>query len=282
MAAMISTLLAPAPPVRAPQLTGDAQMDHVLAALGATTSTLSDQQRAELHGQGYLLLPAHMSPSQLAAMRAAHDRLMGDKYPTANGWPDGYEADYCHHEPGTRRLADLVSEDPVFDATYTDGLVLAAVAELMAAPFKHNSINAREALPGAGMQGFHRDRARRPDGREPGVNTAWLLDDFTALSGPTRVVPGSHRWLEDTISLPDGVEAHPLEVQLLAPAGSVMVFANTLWHSGTRNLGTAPRRVIHVSFGQRGEDLGQSDQRLRIRKAVWERISPEARWILAV
>jgi hypothetical protein len=263
-------------------LTGDPAMDAVLERLGATPGTLSAEQASTLSGSGYLLLPGHLPAPRLEALRAAHDQLMAQKYPSDAGCPAGGRFDWWHHEPGTRRLADLASEDPVFDGLYTDGLVLAAVATLLRHPFKLDSINAREALPGHGQQQLHVDAPRRDDGCEPGVNTAWLLDDFTSASGPTRVVPGSHRWPVGPETLGDACAPHPQERPILAPAGSVMVFANMLWHSGMRNLGSSGRRVVHVSYSRRERDLGARAQHLRIRKAVWERISPEARWILAV
>jgi hypothetical protein len=263
-------------------LTADAAMDQVLARLGATPSTLTPAQSAALSEQGFLLLPGHMPAGLLERLRAAHDRLMADKYPDAGGCPLGWVGHGWHHEAGTRRLVDLTSEDPAFDATYTDGAVLAAVAELFAHPFKLDTINAREALPGQGQQGLHRDRPPRADGVEPGVNTAWLLDDFTAESGPTRVVPGSHRWPHGPDTLADAAAPHATEAAIIAPAGSVMVFANTLWHGGTRNLSPRGRRVVFVSYCPREADLGERAHHLRIRKSVWERISPEARAMLMV
>ncbi len=266
----------------AKSLTGEALMDAALHALGATPATLSPAQQVELERLGYLLLPGHMSPDMLARMRAAHDRLMAMKYCDAGGCPDAVAGDYWHHESGTRRLANLTSADPVFDATYTDPLVLAAAAQLFTRPFKLDSINAREALPGRGQQALHRDGQPTAQGQEPGVNTAWLLDDFTRESGPTRVIPGSHRWPTGPEVLINTMEPHPQEQPIIAPAGSVFIFANTLWHSGTRNLGSRGRRVVHVSFRPREADLGERAQHLHIGKALWDRMSPAARYIAAV
>jgi hypothetical protein len=257
-------------------------MPWALAELGCREDTLSAQQQERLDQDGFLLLPGHMSHALLAQLRLVYARLMGQKYGAADISCDPSANDHWHHEHGTRRLADLVSEDPVFDGLYSDPIILAAVARSFDDSFKLDSINAREALPGHGQQSLHRDHARLPDGREPGVNTARLLDDFTPENGATRVVPGSHRCLEGPETLIDPAAPHPREQLILARAGSVMVFRNTLWHGGTCNRSASPRRAIHVSYRQRTLDLGERAQRFRIRKHTWERISNAARWILEV
>jgi ectoine hydroxylase-related dioxygenase (phytanoyl-CoA dioxygenase family) len=279
---MPHNLLAPAPAPAHLATTIPREMAHALEDLGCRDDSLSAQQQAHLDRDGYLLLPGHMDATLLARLRTAYARLMGQKYGSADVSCDVAANDFWHHEHGTRRLADLTSEDPVFDGLYCDPSILAGLAAIFAGPFKLDSINAREALPGHGEQALHRDHARLADGREPGVNTAWLLDDFTPDNGATRVVPGSHRFLEGPESLNDPRQEHPSEQLILASAGSVMIFRNTLWHGGTRNHSALPRRAIHVSFRRREMDLGERAQRLRIRKHTWQRISPAARWILDV
>ncbi len=250
-----------------------------LAALGVHPGTLDAGQQAALERDGYLLLPAHFTGERLERLRAAHDRLMDQKYPQALPSPVSGAHDFWHHEAGTRRLADLASEDPVFDRLYTDPVVLAAVQHLHRRPFKLDSINAREAMPGYGEQNWHRDHDHALGGLR-GVNTGWFLDDVAPESGPTRVIPASHAWPEGPSAMTEAISAR--QMQVLGPAGTVLVFACTLWHSGTRNRGARGRRLVHTSFVQREVDLKERAQHLRIRKATWERISPAARWVLAV
>ncbi len=80
----------------------------------------------------------------------------------------------------------------------------------------------------------------------------------------------------------DTQAAHPAERLVIAPAGSVLVFPGSLWHGGTQNRTAIGRRVIHVSFVRRDHDLGARAQRLRIRKATWERLNAGSRWVLDV
>jgi hypothetical protein len=253
-----------------------------LRDLGVRPDTLSADQRERLDRDGFLLLPAHLPSADLARLREIHDRLMREKYGDAPSGPPTSN-DFWFHEAGTRRLNDLLSEGELFERMAVDPLLLAATHRLMCGPFKHDSINAREALPGGGAQGLHRDSPRPPEGGCVGVNSAWLLDAFTPENGPTRVVPGSHLWAEDAHrAMPDPTAAHPCEVQITAPAGSVLIFSGCLWHSGTLNRTSEPRRVVHISFRPRDADLGARAQRLRIRKATWDRLSPAARWLMDV
>jgi ectoine hydroxylase-related dioxygenase (phytanoyl-CoA dioxygenase family) len=257
-------------------------MAKALADLGCRDDTLNSAQQHQLDSQGYLLLEQHMDNQLLERLRTVHDRLMTQKYGTPMALVEQSVSDFWYHERGTRRLTELTSTDPVFDSMHSDPVILAAVARIFAGPFKLDAINAREALPGNGHQNLHRDNYRTSNGKEPGVNTAWLLDDFSTQSGATRIVPGSHLWQEGPESMADSSQPHPQELLVQAPAGSVMIFCNTLWHGGTQNRSNRGRRVVHVSYRRREVDLGERAQRLHIRKCTWDRLSPAARWILEV
>ena len=50
----------------------------------------------------------------------------------------------------------------------------------------------------------------------------------------------------------DRRDSHPGEVLLLAPAGTVVVFNSHLWHSGTLNRSSRPRRALHAYLTRRG------------------------------
>lgn len=70
------------------------------------------------------------------------------------------------------------------------------------------------------------------------------FDDFTAENGATSVIPGSHLWSDDRI--PTRKETVPV----IMPAGSMVYFLNTLWHSGGANTSDKPRRSITVQYCQ--------------------------------
>jgi ectoine hydroxylase-related dioxygenase (phytanoyl-CoA dioxygenase family) len=112
--------------------------------------------------------------------------------------------------------------------------------------------------------------------------SSWLLHDYTAGNGATRVVPGSHRSGKSPRDvMPDVRGAHPSEVLLLAPAGTVVVFNSHLWHGGSLNSTARPRRALHSYFTRRGNPQ-QLDQKKYVRPETLSRLTPAARFILDV
>jgi ectoine hydroxylase-related dioxygenase (phytanoyl-CoA dioxygenase family) len=70
----------------------------------------------------------------------------------------------------------------------------------------------------------------------------WALDDFTEANGATRIVPGSHRWVD---RLPaDGDEV----VAAAMPAGSVNFYLGRLYHGGGANRTDLPRLGVILEY----------------------------------
>jgi ectoine hydroxylase-related dioxygenase (phytanoyl-CoA dioxygenase family) len=175
-----------------------------------------------------------------------------------------------------------VNKDPVFEICFTEPRVLACVAHVLG-EFKLSSLNFRAALPGQGLQALHVEGGPVTDpARYQVCNSIWLLDDFTAGNGATRVVPGSHRFGKTPGDVMTDVRgAHPQEVLLRAPAGTVVVFNSHLWHGVTLNRSPSPRRAAHSYFTRRG-NAQQLDQKKYIRPQTLDRLSPAARFVLDV
>lgn len=249
-------------------------MTTALAGLGVTAGSIDDETRERLDRDGYAPLPGVLTGRQLTVMRARLGDLLA-----AEGERAGLEV---HQEAGADRLADLVNKDPVFDVCFTDPRLLACIAHVLG-EFKLSSLNFRAALPGYGLQGLHTEGKPVTDPAAYQVcNSIWLLDDFTVDNGATRVVPGSHRsGRVPGEAMSDVRAAHPEEVLLLAPAGTVVVFNSHLWHGGTVNRSTAPRRALHSYFTRRGNSQ-QLNQGKYIRQETLSRLDPAARFILDV
>lgn len=246
-----------------------------LQSLGVREDTLSSEEKWRLDEGGYLLLSNMLSDAQVRAFATRLDELL-----EAEGDRAGIEV---HQEEGTARLANLVNKDPIFEVCFTHPRLLAAMVHVLGTELKLNSLNSRAALPNAGLQGLHSDWGSPV---APGdyyiCNSGWLLDNFTAENGATRIVPGSHRSekrpqdvLEDTVA------TQPDEIQVLAPAGSVLVFNSHLWHGGALNKSGAPRRVIHSAFCRR-DQVPQTNQREYFRADTRDRLSNAARCVLDV
>ncbi len=248
---------------------------EALIALGVHNDTLTVQEKQTLDRDGYLPLYGILTPPHVAHWGARLDelsRIEGDKA--------GLEV---HQEAGTDRLSDLVNKDPLFEWCFTHPRVLAAIAHVLSGDLKLSSLNARAALPGQGLQAMHVDwGAPVSPGEFQVCNSIWLLDDFTETNGATRVVPGSH--LSQSVpqqAMPDPKAAHPNEVKLIAPAGTVVIFNSHTWHGGTLNTSPNRRRAMHAYFCRRHQPQ-QLDQRKFVRAETLARLSEAAKFILDV
>ena len=248
---------------------------EALTTLGVTDNTLTQAEKDFLDQNGYLPLPNILSAEQIARMTQRLDELMA-----LEGAEAGKEV---HQEAGTNRLSDLVNKDPVFEVCFTHARLLAAISHVLGGDLRLSSLNFRAALPGAGNQALHADWGGPVTPGEYFVcNSAWLLDDFTAANGATRVIPGSQRSGKVAKEvLADPAATQPDEVLLIAPAGTVVVFNAHTWHGGTLNRTDKPRRVLHSYFTRRDQKQ-QLDQQAYIRPETYARLSPAARYILDV
>ncbi len=249
-------------------------MESVLASCGVAEQTLSQRHRNELDELGYTIFHNVIDAEWLHALRDTFEHLVEEE-----GERAGAEV---HRFQGIRRLADLVNKGDVFDRIYTHPVVLAAAQYVIKRPFKLLSLNGHDPLPGAGQQSLHSDFGGIRDGRGHQTNALWMLDDLTPENGPTRIVPGSHRWPErPSDQMDDLLAAHPDEVYITGPAGSVAFFNGQAWHGGTTNRSGHMRRVYHCAFTAR-ENPQQTDQKAYLRPESAARLTPAARYILDV
>jgi len=82
------------------------------------------------------------------------------------------------------------------------------------------------------------------------LTTIWMLSPFSAESGGTLVVPGSHR-SRNNPSGDNGVDPgvpYPTEMHATGEAGSVLLFDSRLWHATAPNTSNAPRVGVAVRY----------------------------------
>jgi ectoine hydroxylase-related dioxygenase (phytanoyl-CoA dioxygenase family) len=249
-------------------------MSTALTDLGVGDDTLSVAEKERLDRDGFLPLPGILTTDQVAAFNRRLAELSAEEGASA-----GLEV---HQEAGTDRLADLVNKDPMFEICFSHPRVLAGIRHVLG-EFRLSSLNSRAAHPGQGHQSLHADFGEPV---QPGdyrvCNSIWLLDDFTPENGATRVVPGSHRSAaRPGDAMTDPGEDHPDQVQVLGPAGTVVVFNSHLWHGGTLNRSSAQRRAMHSYFCWRTLPQ-QLDQQAYVRAETYDRLTPAQRFVLDV
>ena len=250
-------------------------MNQALCQLGAGDDTLLSEEKEFLDLNGYLPLENILTEKQIENMIRRLDEL---------GELEGEDAGKeLHQEGGTIRVSNLVNKGAMFEIGFSHPRVLAAIRHVIGPRFKLSSLDCRMALPGQGHQAFHADWR---SGVEPGdyhvCNSMWLLDDFTVENGATRVVPGSHRsGKHPKDALEDASQKHPEEIQLIAPAGTVIIFNSHLWHAGGLNQTDSPRHGM-LAYYTRRDHKQLTDQRKFIHPDTHARLSEAQRFILAV
>ncbi|MEZ5667845.1 MAG: phytanoyl-CoA dioxygenase family protein [Alphaproteobacteria bacterium] len=267
-------------------------IESALDALGVRPTDLRPEERAALDKDGFFARQGVLTPAECDGMGAAFDRLSA-----AEGARGGHEV---HIEPTASRVSDIFNKTDAFDRCLAIAPVLAAARHLLG-PFKVHGANLRDPHKGGGHQDIHVDVPKnRPDDWWV-LNAIFAFDDITLENGPPRAVPGSHRWApinvpyvnvgdwtpqplspEDAARVPADLAApYPGEVFFTAPRGSVLVLNSCTWHGGTRNVGGARRRVLHLTYTRR--DLPQQlVQRAHLTPGLYDRMSQAMRWLLDI
>jgi ectoine hydroxylase-related dioxygenase (phytanoyl-CoA dioxygenase family) len=170
---------------------------------------------------------------------------------------------------------------PEFDGIYVFPPLLAACCLIIGKPFKLSGTRARTLEPGATVEALHVDVQARADGW-PIVGFILMVDAFDAENGATRLVPGSHLELRDPGEVVSNLSAaHEEEVLACGPAGSMLIFNGSVWHSWTANRSQRRRRSIQGHFVPR-EARASVDHVARMRPEVLARIGSLAKYVLAV
>ncbi|MEM7537378.1 MAG: phytanoyl-CoA dioxygenase family protein [Chloroflexota bacterium] len=153
-------------------------------------------------------------------------------------------------------------------ALYLADTRLMALVEAMLGPFSRISFtSATTNEPGNERGGWHADWPfnQRNAGCIPApypdvvmhLTTIWMLADFTAESGGTLVVSGSHRMSNNPTGGfgPSDLEPYPTEVNVTGKAGDVLVMDSRLWHATAPNITNEPRVAVVVRYAPWWLDL---------------------------
>jgi ectoine hydroxylase-related dioxygenase (phytanoyl-CoA dioxygenase family) len=175
----------------------------------------------------------------------------------------------------TRRVYSLFAKTRALDEIATHPLVL-DVLDRVLGPAQLSAPTAIEIGPGEVAQVLHPDDAIYPLARphaELVVNVMWPFDDFTEANGATRIVAGSHRWIDER----PGPDAETISIRM--PAGSVLIYRGSLWHGGGAN--TTSRERIGVVMHYAAAWLRPVENHvLAVPRAVAATVSPKLQELL--
>ena len=91
---------------------------------------------------------------------------------------------------------------------------------------------------------FHRDFPRVLNGYVASINIMFAVDEFTAETGATKVVPRTHQ----RVTVPDQEYLTKNAIAVECSAGSMVVFDSTLWHAAGLNTSGKDRLAINHQF----------------------------------
>lgn len=150
----------------------------------------------------------------------------------------------------SQRVWNLVDKAPDLAPLIEHPVVLPMVRHVMGEDCVLHDFQSTSIGPRTGGGAWHVDA---PLGQIPEplpefpltLQNVWMLDDFTADNGATRVMPGSHR-----LRKPPPWGSGPLEgeVTLTAPAGSVAIWLSNTWHRSGPNDTDGQRRAILCNY----------------------------------
>ncbi|MGH9325478.1 MAG: phytanoyl-CoA dioxygenase family protein [Terriglobia bacterium] len=237
---------------------------------------MTEIEKQKLDELGYLVLQGFTPQVLLEALCQRVEELFREE-----GERAGAE---FKQEPESKRLANLADKGEVFERSITFPGILEYIRHILGLEFKLSSLNVRSANPHSNSgQPLHADMGAIPDERGFWVaNTVWMLDDFTTENGALRLVPGSHRWGKlPQQALSDPWAPHKDELLVTGKAGTVVVVNAHLWHGGTANRTSLPRRAMHGFYVRRDKPQQQYQKKL-LRPETQARLSPELRHLLAL
>lgn len=181
--------------------------------------------------QGYAVCRNLLDPTLLAEVREEFDRL------------------WVSHGAAGRVFQQQLLASPVFVRLIEHPPILDIHRALFGDQVQLLSLDLLRQGPDSSAPDYawHRD-FHFPGDHVIAANTILYLDDLTPESGPTRVVPGTHRGRQGP---PDDGCGGPLpgEVAVTAQAGDATVINAAIWHTGGRNRSGGLRRAIYLYFG---------------------------------
>lgn len=237
--------------------------------MAATLTTDLDRAKADLAEHGYCLLEGHLPADRLQEVR---ERLVEQ---AAAEIEDG--TDYVYENGANQRVWTLPNKGDCFIDLALDPTVDKLMTDLLGFGYLLSNLDANIAGPGGNPMFLHADQSfAPPPWPYPMVaNVMWMLDDFTAENGATRIAPGSHLKPEGPVP----TLSTDLTEPVCAPAGTAMVFDGRLWHQTGANVTAGERRHGILAYYCRAYLRTQENWFLSIDPAVLER-RPELKRLL--
>ncbi len=259
-------------------------------------NALNQEQIDFFAKNGYLVLERVFDDEEVAAMREAADWILALilNSSLANGRLSR-RLDWRMNSSGTqvvRKIQPINDLSLTFAQVSDDERLTEPMAQIMGEQpvLMEEKLNYKQPLPDpvGGLQirqlddsfPMHNDWAYFQQQNYPQsvLSSALLLDECTSENGPLRIWPGTHKKHvehesgDNGLHVADGLIDPAGGVDMLAPAGSFMIFHSLVVHNSRANGTNRPRRLMIYSHYP--ESLGMPyDVRngpIRLRESPWE------------
>jgi ectoine hydroxylase-related dioxygenase (phytanoyl-CoA dioxygenase family) len=253
--------------------------------------SLTPEQLEQFQQEGYLVLPSAFQPEEIARMRSEADRVLElilnsslalGRCSTRLDWRQ-----LANGSQIVRKIQPVNDLSAYFAELSHDPRLLQPLRQIMGHEpiLMEEKLNYKQPLP-VPIEGLpihplddrfpvHNDWAyyRSQNYPQDILSSAISLDDCPPESGPIHVWPGTHRQHLEHHAVDIGLQVSPDAVDftggvdILAPAGSVMLFHALLIHNSRANASGRPRRImIYSHYPDRvdmGHDVRNGPTRLR-------------------
>lgn len=183
----------------------------------------------EMEEQGYTIIEHAISPQFADEVRAATLRALLPHQTFSMNW-------MLYHGREFEQLIQNPLLMTLVDASLGRGAVIASFSSIRKGP-------------GPGVIPIHTDYAHVPEPYPEFAMTGvgvWALEDWKTESGPTWIVPGSHKMRR----APRPGEGHNAAVPIVMPKGSVVYFTHGVWHWQGDRTEPGDRVTLHAHFNR--------------------------------
>ena len=183
----------------------------------------------EMEEKGYTVIEHAISPQFADDVRAATLRALLPHQSFSMNW-------MLYHGREFEQLIQNPLLMTLVDASLGRGAVIASFSSIRKGP-------------GPGVIPMHTDYAHVPEPFPEFALTGvgvWALEDWRTESGPTWIVPGSHRMRRH----PRQGEGHNAAVPIEMPKGSVVYFTHGVWHWQGDRTEPGDRVTLHAHFNR--------------------------------
>ena len=152
----------------------------------------------------------------------------------------------------SQRIFNLINKDVAFAPLVEHPLVLAMIDVALGRDAIVLDMSVNHVGPQTNSAGWHVDSPLTQIA-EPlpnftlGIQTAWMLDDFTVDNGATHVVTGSNHTQRKP---PSGRDTLENETVLEGPAGSIAMWLSQTWHRHGANVTDGVRNGVIIQYGR--------------------------------